>query len=440
MNRSMLMAGAVLCLATPASAVDWSRADAIAREVRAPQIPKRQVKVAMTAKTDARAAIQAAIDDLTRKGGGQVVVPSGAWAVGGPLRLRSRIDLHLSKGAVLNFSPDPAAYLPPVKTRWEGAEIMGYSPMIYAADVHDVALTGPGVINGGSDSGFFGWEDKAQPAIDRLRALAFRNAPLAEKTFGEGSYLRPSAVEIVGAHRVLLADYTVRNASFWVNHLTYVDHATVRGIHVDSHQPHNDGVDVDSSRYVLIEKNNFKTGNYSVAIKSGRDLEARTIGRPSQFVVIRDNAMAGSDGVGFGSEMAGGIRDIYVERNIMADAGAAFHFKSNRDRGGEICGVHVRDMKMGNFEEFIWLEVGAKGPFGDNRPPRVSDISFEGLDAGAVGRFLVGPRPPDAPIQGLTLSDITAKSAKTATIVQHVEGLSVTRVEVGGAPLSPPLP
>jgi hypothetical protein len=444
MNAPRLIAGlcAALCLAaTPALAlaqVDWSRADALARDVRPPDIPPRAVTAALRPLGDARASIQAAIDTLAKRGGGRVVVPAGAWSVKGPLRLRSRIDLHLTKGAVLNFSQNAADYLPPVKTRWEGAEILGYAPMIYAADVEDVAITGPGVIDGGAQAEFFAWEDKAGPAIDKLRALAFKNAPLSQKTFGEGSYLRPSAIEIVGAQRVLLADYTIRNASFWVNHLTYVDHATVRGIHVDSHQQHNDGVDVDSSRYVLIEKCDFQTGNYSVAIKSGRDLEARAIGRPSQFIIIRDNTMAGADGVGFGSEMSGGIMDVYVQRNTMASAGAAFHFKSNRDRGGEMRNIHVRDMRMGDFEHLIWLDVGAAGPFGDDRPPRVTNISFERLSAGRVGDFLTVQGPPGAPIGDLTLTDVTATAAKSMLKIENLEILNLTRVTVAGAPVLPP--
>ena len=111
--------------------------------------------------------------------------------------------------------------------------------------------------------------------------------PLAERVFGAGTHLRPPLVQIVRGRRVRLEGYTAVNSPFWVNHLVYCEHATVRGLNVESHFPNNDGVDVDSSRYVLVEDSTFRTGDDSVVVKSGRDLDGRSVAMPSEYVVVR---------------------------------------------------------------------------------------------------------------------------------------------------------
>jgi polygalacturonase len=426
--------------------VDWSEADAIAAAVQTPRIPARHIAITHfgavpDGKTDARPAIQSTIAAITRQGGGHVIIPKGRWFVKGPVVLQSRIDLHLAKGAELRFSPDPADFLPTVKIRWEGIEIQGYAPLIYGRDVEDVAITGNGVIDGNEKSTFLRWEEPSQPDIARARRMAFEDTPFEQRIFGEGTHLRPSAVEIIGGKRVLLQGYTVKNASFWVNQLVYVDHATIRRIRVVSAktetQMHNDGVDIDSSTHVLVEGATFRCGNYSVAIKSGRDADGRRIGRPSSDIVIRNNDLGGSDGIGFGSEMSGGIRNVYVQNNTMRDAGAAFHFKSTLQRGGVVENIHVRNMKMGSYQQFIWLQLGNPGELGDTAHPAMfRNISFEGLQAKAAEKFLIIEGPPTRPISGVSLRNIRMLKAASTWTAQHVEQLEFQNVKVGNSTMN----
>jgi len=152
----------ILSLFTSASAVakdDWAMAEKIVKAIELPQIPEQSFTITdfgavVGEKNDALPAITAAMDAASKKGGGRIVIPEGVWLVKGPIHLVSKIDLHLSEGARLLFSSEPSDYLPVVKTRWEGTELMHYSPLVYAANVTDVAITGTGTLDGNANSCF----------------------------------------------------------------------------------------------------------------------------------------------------------------------------------------------------------------------------------------------------------------------------------------------
>jgi polygalacturonase len=417
--------------------VDWSLADTIVERIQAPRIPSRRFRVAPVAAGagaagDARPAIMAAIARASAAGGGRVVLGRGTWRSDGPVHLRSRIDLHLEAGATLLFSGDPAHYLPVVKTRWEGTELLGHSPLLYARDVEDVAITGPGTIDGNADSQFHSWSTQAEPDFLRLRRLGFDGAPLSERVFGPGTRLRPSLIQFLGARRVLLEGYTARNSPFWVNHLVYVEHAVVRRIRVESHFPNNDGVDVDSSRYVLVERCTFRTGDDSVVVKSGRDLDGRRIGRPSEYVVVRRNDMGGEDGIALGSEMSGGIRYVFFTDNVLRSGASAIRFKANLDRGGRVEHVGVRRFKVGSFRKLIWFQLDYPGELGGAFPSTYRDLVFEDLEAGDVETFFEAHAPAAAPLRDVVVRNVRVAKARVPLLATNVTGLRFQNVAVAG--------
>jgi polygalacturonase len=436
--RLLIAAALAAALASPAvaqsTAADWRMADEIVASIQAPRIPARVVRVKgpTDGKADARPAIMAAIRQASRAGGGRVVLGPGVWFSKGPIHLKSRIDLHLEAGATLLFSPEPADYLPVVKTRWEGTEVMSYSPLIYAADVEDVAITGAGVIDGNAQSGFHAWHKTAEPDFQRLRRMGFDGVPLRRRVFAEGTYLRPSIIQILGGKRVKLEGYTVKNSPFWVNHLVYVDHAVVRGITVDSMFPNNDGVDVDSSTYVLIENSKFRTGDDSVVVKSGRDLDGRTIARPSTHVVVRNNDMGGEDGIALGSEMSGGIAHVFFTDNVLRKGASAIRFKANLDRGGTVEHVRVRNFTVEDFGTLFWFQLNYPGELGGNFPSTYRDIVFEDIKVQNVGVVFEGHAPAAAPLDGVLIKDVSVASAKTNFVLENVRGLTLDNLQIGG--------
>lgn len=413
---------------------DWNKASEIVQAVQPPNIPNRDYLITdFDAKRgDARPAIMAAIEQASADGGGRVIIPEGQWESHGPIHLKSRINLHISEGATLLFSPEPEDYLPAVLTRWEGTEMYGYSPLIYAYQVQDVAVTGKGTLDGNEDSEFHPWYDKQRPDMDALRAMGAAGNPVEERQFAEGHFLRPSMLQIVDAQRVLLEDYTIKNSPFWINHLVYTDHAIVRGLKVDSMFPNNDGIDVDSSRYVIVENNYFRTGDDSVVIKSGRDYDGRQVGRPSEYVVVRNNDMGGEDGIALGSEMSGGIRHVYFTDNILRSGKAAVRFKANLDRGGVAEHIRVRNMTIESFDQLFWFQLNYPGELGGNYPTVYRDLVFEDITVESTGSVLEVYAPEGYPLQDVTLRNITIKKADDLFVLDNVQNLVFDNVEING--------
>lgn len=414
---------------------DWSVAAAIEARIESPAIPERSVSIvefgAKASPADARPAILAAIESVSKAGGGRVVLPAGSWFSEGPIHLQSKIELHLEEGATLLFSAKPENYLPMVKTRWEGTEVYTYSPLIYGRDVHDVAITGKGTIDGNKDSEFHAWARRASGDFDRLRRMGFDGVPVEKRQFGEGTFLRPPTVQIFGGERVLLSGYKIVNSPFWINHFVYVKHGIVRGLNVDSHFPNNDGIDVESSSMVLVEDNVFRTGDDSVVIKSGRDLDGRTIGIPSTHILVRNNDMGGEDGIGLGSEMSGGISHVYFTDNVLQSGLSAFRFKSNLDRGGLVEKVRLRNFKVGSFDTLFWFQLNYPSKLGGNFPATYRDIVFENLTVDSVKIVFEAHAPKVSPLTDVLFKNIQIASAETPFVVENAVDLEFENVRIG---------
>ena len=203
----------LLCLAGDARAAEappgWGAVPAILARIRPPTFPAREFVVTdygAVARPDAdnTEAIRRAIDACHAAGGGHVVVPAGVFPTGA-IHLKSNVDLHLAEGATLRFFSEPAKYLPLVLTRFEGTELMGYSPLIYAFEQENMAVTGRGTLDGGAAMENW-WRWKRGPdaaSIKRLLEMNERGTPVVERVFGEGHYLRPSFIEPYRCKNVL---------------------------------------------------------------------------------------------------------------------------------------------------------------------------------------------------------------------------------------------
>lgn len=435
-----LLLGA-LVLANSATAVsdsDWNMATEIVQAIEPPVINGEDYNITQfgavgNGKKDARSAILEAINQANANGGGRVIISKGTWLSNGPIHFKSHVNLHLEEGATLLFGPNPKDYLPAVFTRWEGTEMYGYSPLIYGYKVNDVAITGKGTIDGNKNHKFHGWKKDEPAGLMKLRRMGIDGVPLEKRQFHEGFYLRPSMIQFVEAKRVLLQDYTVLNSPFWVNHLVYTDHAIVRGIKVNSLFANNDGLDIDSSRYVLVENNYFKTGDDAIVVKSGRDHDGRTVARISENIVIRNNEMAGEDGIALGSEMSGGIRNVFFTDNIYRNGTAAIRFKANLDRGGLVEHIRVRNMDIETTEQLFWFELTyAAGAMGGNFPSIYRDIVLEDINVEHAGLVFKANAPKGYPLQDVTLRNINIKKADQLFVIENVDNLVFDNVQING--------
>lgn len=383
-----------------------------------PSIPSREEVISPRAEGDRalHLVIQAAIDRLSATGGGTVRLEKGAYPLNGPIRMKSGVRLHLPEGARLEFSGNPADFLPAVLTRWEGTLAFNYSPMIYAFQARDIELTGKGIISGNGGKAFAAWRDKQDPAQDRLRKQGNEGVPLFARVYGEGDYLRPPLVQFINCRRVRIEGPTFTDSPFWIVHLVFSEYVVVRDIRVDSRRLNNDGVNPDSSAYVLIEESHFNTGDDAVAIKSGRDREGRNLAMRSENIVIRKNTFERvHNGVAIGSELSGGVRNIVIENCRFGTGGNLIYFKSNLDRGGEIAGVVVRDITVGHAEDsLLRFQTNYHSWRGGNHPTTFRDILVQDIHCGKVDGVGIWTNGLESrPLRNVVLKNITIEEAVT---------------------------
>ena len=335
----------------PQNKID-NAAEQIISNIARTSFPHKKIKVicpdsASNQKGHSRQLIQRAIDSCSLAGGGHVIISKGIYYLKGNLVLKSDVNLHLEKDAYLLFSGKADDFLPEVWTRWEGTELYGHSPMIYAKHATNIAITGQGTIDaqGGREIAS-GYQIEVSDR-NRLRKMGEKLIPVTERIFGKGTILRPSCIQFMGCSRILVEGITIKNSPFWTIHPVYCDNVIVRSITIDSHYPNNDGCDPESTSNVLIEKCIFRTGDDAIAIKAGRDADGREIGRPSKNIVIR-NCLFQSEcnGLCIGSEMSGGVENVYMDNIQIGTVKNALYFKSNRDRGGYIRNIQVSNITI----------------------------------------------------------------------------------------------
>ena len=419
--------------------------------IKPPRFPKRDVNILkFGAKAggafDCRKAINNAIDAAHKAGGGRVVVPAGEFLTGA-IRLKSNVNLHISKGATLKFSTDPNAYLPIVHTRWEGMELMHLSPLIYAYEQTNIAITGEGRLDGQGKSFFWKWHGNPRyggnpdvisqrPARARLYEMMDKNVPLAQRTFGIGHYLRPQFIQPYKCRNVLIEGVNIVDSPMWEVHPVMCENVTVRRIHVATHGPNNDGCNPESCRDVLIDDCFFDTGDDCIAIKSGRNNDGRRLNTPSENIIIRNCTMKdGHGGITVGSEISGGVRNLFAHdcRLDSADLWTALRVKNNASRGGKLENFYFRNITVGQVSRAVVeidfnYEEGAKG----NHTPVVRNYIVENLTCATGNRAVDLQGLDNAPIYDVTLRSCAFGSVKNPSIVKNVRGLKIENVTVGG--------
>jgi polygalacturonase len=391
-------------------------------------------------KTNDRDAFIRAIGRCNADGGGRIVVPAGVYWLAGPLHLKSNVELHLKKDAVLRFSPEPAHYLPPVLTSWEGTETYNYSPLVYAYHATNVAITGAGTLDGNSKQTFATWKPHQSKDQLRLRQMGNDGVPVQERVFGKGTWLRPHMIQFFGCKNVLVEGVTILDAPFWVIHPFLCNNVTVRNVRIESFNPNNDGVDPESSVDVLIENCQMHTGDDSVAVKAGRDQDGWRIGQATENVVIRNCTMNSRHAaLALGSEMSGGIRNVFMENCKLGVVERAVYAKANLDRGGSVERVWVRNLRIEDAQKGLLVFTTAYHGYRGNRyPPRFQDFLIENLKCKQATAAIDAVGVPESPLRNIVVRQVTVESATVPLRVEHAENFRLERVQVNGSTLHLP--
>ena len=431
----------------------WDRVPGILARIKPPIFPPRDFDITRfgavgdgsSVCTDA---LRAAIAACTAAGGGRVVVPPGRFLTG-PIHLDNNVALHLERGATIAFSRDPTAYLPQVLTRFEGTELMNYSPFIYAFEKENVAITGDGTLDGQANNEFwwgwkgnkeFGWKP-GNPSYDvarrRLLAMAEQGVSIAQRVFGQGDYLRPQFIQPYRCRNVLIEGVTIVNSPMWEIHPVLCTNVTVRRVTINSLGPNNDGCDPESCRDVLIERCVFNTGDDCIAIKSGRNADGRRLHVPSENIVVRNCEMRdGHGGVTVGSEISGDCRYVFAEQCRMDSPrlDRALRLKNNAARGGVLEHIYMRDVTVGHVSQAVldidfYYEEGPKGSF----RPVARDIELRHVTSASSKYALYVRGYENAEISNVRVVDCTFQHVANPNVIEHARDVVLRNVRMNGA-------
>ncbi|MFT3831081.1 MAG: glycosyl hydrolase family 28 protein [Opitutaceae bacterium] len=376
------------------------------------------------------AAFAAAIRACSEAGGGRVLVPAGRWLTG-PIHLRSRIELHLAEGAEIVFSDQFEDYLPPVLVRVGGIECFNYSPLIYARGCTDIAITGPGRLNGNAQA-WWAWTKRESRALFEAGA---KGLPLEQRIFGtEQAAIRPSFVSFVECNRVLLEGFTIGSGPNWTIHPVYCEDVIIRRVHVLTDGPNNDGIDPDSCRNVLVEHCVFDTGDDCLVLKSGYNEDGWRVGRPTENVIMRwCSSKRGHGGLVIGSEMSGDVRNVYMHDCDFEGTDRAVRIKARRGRGGVVENVWAENIRVKDLRyEVVILNMDYSSDTSQltsDKAPLFRNITVRNVTgAGAPAAVrIIGL--PDSPIQNVRFENITVASSR-GIIAAHARNLRFEGVVV----------
>jgi polygalacturonase len=387
-----------------------------------------------------------AIAACSTSGGGTVLIPPGLWLTG-PIVLRSNVNLHAAEGATVRFSTHFEDYLPVVQTRWEGIEVYNYSPLIYANNADNIAITGPGTFDGQGEA-WFNMRIWQKADREKLWNSEAAGIPVDERIYGtEEGALRPAMVQPFNCTNVLIEGPTFTRSPFWVIHPVYCDRLIIRDVNVDSHGVNNDAVDLDSCSNVLVERCSFSVGDDAVAIKSGRDADGWRVGRPSENIVVRHiTAIGGHGGTVIGSELSGGARNILFHDIYFKDTITALRIKSKIGRGGVIEDIWFRDIVITGLKEkpAFWLD--ALYASHTVQPATTALTTFRNIHVenlaswGGVRSIEIGAYA-EQPAQNITLENVFV-SAEEGLLLENANGVAFKKVNIlpnsgDGADLDP---
>ncbi|HEX8313954.1 MAG TPA: glycosyl hydrolase family 28 protein [Flavisolibacter sp.] len=282
--------------------------------------------------------IQQAIDECAKKGGGIVAFKPGVYTTGA-IFLKKGVHLKIDKGVLLKGSTSFDDY-PEIDTRIAGIEMRWPSALINIIEQQNVMVSGEGKVNA---QGKFCW--------DKYWAMRKEYEAKGLRWIVDYDAKRVRTFLVQSSSDITLKGLTFANAGFWTVQLLYSNHITVDGVTIrnneDGHGPSTDGIDIDSSSWVLVENCDIDCNDDDFCLKAGRDADGLRVNRPTEYVVIRKSiARRGGGLLTLGSETSGGIRHVLATDLVAMGTGNGFHIKSATTRGGVVEDIHFRNVVM----------------------------------------------------------------------------------------------
>ncbi|MFB9862824.1 glycoside hydrolase family 28 protein [Rufibacter immobilis] len=322
-------------------------------------------------------AFEQAINDVSAKGGGTVVIPRGLWLTG-PIVLKSNINLHAEAGAMVIFSRDFNDY-PVVETSFEGLNTFRCQSPISGRNLENIAITGSGTFDGNGDAWrpvkkskmtAAQWKELTKTGVLNAKGDMWYPTQNALKGDTQGSnfnvpdlktraefeavkdYLRPVLLSLINCKRVLLDGPTFQNSPAWNLHPLMCQDIILRNLNVRNpwYSQNGDGLDLESCKNALVYNNTFDVGDDAICFKSGKDKDGRERGVPTENVIVKNNVVYhGHGGFVVGSEMSSGVRNVHVSDCTFMGTDIGLRFKSTRGRGGVVENIWISNIDMINI-------------------------------------------------------------------------------------------
>src|SRR5919198_85483 len=282
-------------------------------------------------------AIQKAIDACAKAGGGVVTFRPGRY-VTGALFVKSNVNLRVGEGVTLLASQEDADY-PRIWTRVAGVEMRWPAALINVNGQRNVRISGGGTVDG-----------RGQKWWQRYWDLRRDYEPRGLRWAADYDAERVRLLVVWKSRDVSVENLSLKRSGFWTVQVVYSDHVTVNGVKIsDNAGPSTDGVDIDSSSYVLVQNCDIDNNDDDICLKAGRDTDGLRVNGPTEYIVVRNNITRSGGGIlSFGSETSGGIRKVVAYSNRGIGTSEGIRFKSAKTRGGFVEDVLVRDTKMEN--------------------------------------------------------------------------------------------
>ncbi len=414
-------------------------------EFKKPEFPDRTVSIidygAKQGEISTKS-IQQAIDEVSAEGGGKVVVPEGKWK-SGRISLKSNVNFHLAEGAELYFSGQLEDFRPAVFTRHEGVEVMSLGACIYAYQQDNIALTGKGTLYGPEE----GPVKDQMMTEDVTEKFVPIEKPVEERVYegynGESIFL-PMFVSPTECTNVYIEGVTLERTAFWNIVPVYCDGVIIRGVTVNSVGiPRGDGIDIESSRNVLIEYSTLNNGDDCFTMKAGRGKDGIRVNKPTENVVVRYClAKEGHGGITIGSETAGKIKNLYIHDCVFDNTGVGIRFKTRRPRGGGGENLYYERLRM-NLRQtaFRWDMLGHEMYVGDlakRKPlrevneltPKFKDIRIKDILVETASTFVNINGIPESPLEGLLMENVVVKDSRRFFNADDAKNLTFRHVKV----------
>lgn len=414
-------------------------------EFKKPQFPDFSINIsesgAVENKLNTRS-IQQAINKVSQNGGGKVIIPKGKWKTG-RLILKSNVNLHLEKGAELYFSGEIEDFRPAVFTRHGGVELMSLGACIYAYEADNIAITGSGTLYGPGE-GSIRDQEMTENVIEKFVPL---EKPVEERVYegynGE-SILLPSFISPTKCTNVYIEGITLERTAFWNIVPVYCDNVIIRGVTVNSVGiPKGDGIDIVSSKNVLIEYSTLNNGDDCFTMKAGRGEDGIRVDKPTENVVIRYClAKEGHGGITVGSETAGMVRNIYMHDCVFDNTMVGIRFKTRRPRGGGGENFIYERIRMNlRGTAFKWDMLGQEMYVGelasrlpvrevDDLTPKFSDVTIRDILVENAETFVKIYGIPESPLKNVSLENIQVNNAKDFFRASDARNLSFRNIKV----------